>query len=107
MRKRGILIALILTATLGRISFNGHEETYYNLNMSNIINRAHENGIDGAYWIDGDGVKRFDEYVIVAADWGLHPYGSLVETSRGLGIVLDTGDFIKEHPADIDIAVAW
>lgn len=103
---RGLLY-VVLTAVLGRVTFNGHQETYYNLNMSNIVNRAHKNGIEGAYWIDGDGVKRFDEYVIVAADWSIHPYGSLVDTSRGTGIVLDTGDFIKEHPADIDIAVTW
>ena len=103
---RGLLY-VILTAVLGRVTFNGHQETYYNLNMSNIVNRAHDNGIDGAYWIDEKGIKRFDEYVIVAADWSIHPYGSLVETSHGTGIVLDTGDFIKDHPEDIDIATSW
>lgn len=34
-------------------------------------------------------------------------YGEVVETSRGLGIILDTGDFAKKEPYNIDLAVNW
>ena len=110
--KRGIrflamLAAVVLTAKLGRIEYNGHYETWYDLNMTNVIIRAHNNGMYGDYWIDEQGLKRFDDYVIVAANWNVHPYGSLVETSRGIGIVLDTGDFTKDEPYTIDLATAW
>lgn len=49
----------------------------------------------------------YGPFVIVAADWNVHPYGSIVNTSRGIGIVLDTGDFAKADNELIDIAVTW
>lgn len=107
--KRGLyyatMLAVILTARLGRVTFNDHPETWYDLRMTNICQRAHDNGIEGDYWVREDGVKCFGPWVIVAADWDLHPYGSVLETSRGWGMVLDTGDF--EDRATIDIATAW
>ena len=49
----------------------------------------------------------YGHFVIVAANFKTHPYGSVVDTSLGQGIVLDTGDFAKKSPTTIDIAVNW
>lgn len=108
MRIRGIITALavvMLTAKLGRITFIDHEETWYNLPMHNVIQKAAENGIYGDYWERADGCKMYGRFIICAG----HPsrYGEIVETSRGTGIILDTGDFVKENPTAIDMAVTW
>ena len=49
----------------------------------------------------------FGDYVLIAADFNTRPIGTLLQTSRGLGIVSDTGDFVKRWPNGIDIAVDW
>lgn len=106
VKKLGMMIlSVILTAQLGRVTFNGHYETWYNLKMTNIVNKAHENGIEGSYWVSVDGLKMLGDYIMCAG----HPdrYGEIVETSRGLGVIVDTGDFIKDYPNAIDIAVSW
>ena len=54
-----------------------------------------------------DGVKMYGNYVIVAANQSVYPYGTIVETSLGLGIVLDTGSFAKDNPNQFDIATDW
>ena len=100
-----ILMGLILTAKLGRIDFNGHPETFYNLKMDRIVERATENGIIAEYWERDDGCKMYGDFIIVATDWNKYPYGSFVETSLGIGIVLDTGTF-KDRET-VDIATTW
>ena len=102
----GALLATILTASAGRITFNGHSETYYSLPMKRVVARADDRyQTNNVYWIRDDGCKMYGPFVIVAADFGTYPYGSIVGTSRGLGIVLDT------HTASdrglIDIATTW
>ena len=47
------------------------------------------------------------DYVMVAANFGLRPRGSLVPTSMGMGIVCDTGGFAAANPTQLDIATAW
>ena len=101
------LLAVVLTAKLGRITFNGHQETYYNLNMTKVCERAAANGIIGEYRETEDGLKLYGDLIICAADFKTHPYGTIVTTSRGLGIVLDTGDFAKAEPETIDLATTW
>lgn len=100
-----LIAAVILTAQLGKITFNNHIETWYDLNMSKICQRAYESGIQSEYSVNDNGVKMYGNYVIVAADWNIHPYGSLVETSHGTGIVLDT--HTAKDRALIDIATTW
>jgi 3D (Asp-Asp-Asp) domain-containing protein len=96
----------VLTAKLGRIEFNGHPETYYNLNMNRITARADAYyGLENVYAVREDGVKTYNGFVIVAADWTLHPYGTVIETSRGTGIVLDT--HTAPERGIIDIAASW
>lgn len=101
------LSAIILTATAGRVTFDGHYETYYSLPMEKIVQQAKEKGIEGEYWIREDGVKMFGEYVMCAGSFKVHPYGSTVETSLGTGRILDTGEFAKKNPTTIDIATDW
>lgn len=89
----------ILTPSSGVNWFNGRKETYYNLNMSGVVANAKNMGIEGDYWVRGDGVKMYGGYVIVAAQMDK---GTIIDTSLGAGIVLDW------CPAGtIDIAVSW
>lgn len=101
----------ILTPQSGVNWFNDgltvHKETYYNLNMKRVVDNAHDKGLMGEYWVREDGVKMFGTSVIVAANQNKYPYGSCVYTSKGRGIVLDTGTFAEENPEQYDIAVEW
>lgn len=97
----------VLTKKGGINTFEGHQESWYNLKMTKVIQRAQANGITGVYWENSDGLKMYGSYIIVAANYDIYPYGSLVNTSRGIGVVLDTGEFIKKNPTMIDLAVAW
>lgn len=106
--RRGIitsLVVIMLTAKLGRITFMDHEETWYNLPMNNVIQKAAENGIYGDYWERADGCKMYGKFIICAG--APERYGEIIETSRGLGIILDTGDYVKTNPTAIDMAVTW
>lgn len=107
MQRLITLSAIILTAKLGRIEFNGHPETYYNLNMNRITARADAYyGLENVYAVREDGVKTYNGFVIVAADWTLHPFGTVVETSLGTGIVLDhIGADTNKNT--VDIATSW
>lgn len=97
----------VLTKSKGTVQFDGHKETYYNLPMNKVISNAHKRGIEGEYREREDGAKMLGDYIMVAADQKIHPYGSLVNTSLGMGIVVDTGTFIMTNPQQIDIAVTW
>jgi 3D (Asp-Asp-Asp) domain-containing protein len=60
------------------------------------------------YWVRSDGTKMFGNWVMIAADLSVYPKGSLVETSLGTGIVVDTGDFVTNGSGvSFDIAVTW
>ena len=107
-----IAIALtMLTPKAGVNWFNDgltiHKETYYNLSMNRVVATAHEKGLTGEYWEHPDGMKMFGTYIIVAANQQAHPYGSVVMTSRGAGIVLDTGTFAQTNAEQYDLAVTW
>ena len=122
MKKWGVLIisfmlvllmayrvnASVLTKKGGVNYFNGRKETWYNLDMTNIVKKAKRIGVPGDYWVSDNGLKMYGRFVIVAADFKTHPYGSVVLTSLGVpGMVLDTGAFAQTNPEQIDIAVAW
>lgn len=88
-----------LTRSGGVNYHNGVKETYYNMNMSGVIANAKRMGISGDYWVRGDGVKMYGDYVIVASQ---QPKGTKVSTSLGNGLVLDY------CPAGTqDIATSW
>lgn len=97
----------VLTMSGGVNYYFDQKETYYNLDMSTVVEIAHSQGIEGDYWIREDGCKMLGDYIMIAADRSVHPQGSIVPTSLGLGIVVDTGAFIASNPTQIDIAVNW
>lgn len=96
-----------LTKSGGVFYFGDQKETYYNLDMSTIVSIAHANGISGEYWVRDDGCKMLGDYIMLACNRNIHPYGTLVETSLGTGISLDTGGFAAGNPYQVDIATAW
>lgn len=96
-----------LTPSAGVYQGPSGKETYYNLDMSGVISIAQNAGINGNYWIRADGVKMYGDYVICACGFTVRPRGTIVETSLGTGICLDTGGFAQNDPYQIDIAVNW
>ncbi len=97
----------VLNAYLGTVIGPNGRETYYNLNMDGVLAIMRRMGNTDKYWIRDDGVKMLGDYVMVAANLELHPRGSLVECSLGIGIVCDTGGFVQVNPTALDIAVNW
>lgn len=98
------MAAVILTAKIGTVQFNGHKETWYNRPMGRVVKNAQNMGINIDYWVREDGVKMFGPWVIVASHPSVTRY-TFVDTSLGTGIVLDrhtAGD-----PNLYDIATAW
>lgn len=98
----------VLSASAGRVaSPAGGTESYYNLEMSQVVANANAQGISGSYWVRADGVKMLGDYVMVAANRNVHPQGSIVQTTLGTGVVVDSGTFSISSPQDLDIAVNW
>ena len=97
----------VLSRSRGTISGPSGKETYYNLNMSGCISIMNGYGFNEPYWVRSDGVKMYGYYVMCAAGLGIRPKGSIVESSNGLAIVVDTGGFAARNPTQLDIAVTW
>ena len=97
----------VLTRSRGTITGPSGKETYYNLNMSGCINIMSGRGFHEPYWVRSDGVKMYGYYVMCAAGLSIRPKGSIVESSNGLAIVVDTGGFASRNPSQLDIAVSW
>lgn len=98
----------------GRLSksagvFNGPsgKESFYNMNMSNVVNAMRARGNNARYWVREDGVKMLGDYVMVAANLSIRSKGTILPTSLGMGIVVDTGSFASRNPTQLDIATAW
>lgn len=96
-----------LSSGRGSVTGPNGRETYYNLNMSGVVNIMHSAGFSGTYWVRSDGVKMFGNYVMVAANYGVNPKGSIVKSSLGLAIVVDTGGFASSNPQQLDLATTW
>lgn len=94
----------VLTPSKGVNYFNGRKETYYNLDMSGCVSIMRGLGNNDEYWVRSDGCKMLGNYIMCAADLSVYPRGSLVETSLGTAIVVDTG-YLESN--QIDIAVSW
>ena len=85
-------------------------ETYYNLYMGNCVNYMRELGYDEInypYWVRDDGAKMLGNYVMCAANWKTRPRGTIIPTSLGDAIVVDTGEFVSDYPNGVDLAVDW
>ena len=105
MKRVAILLAVILTAKLGRIEYMGHTETWYDLNMNKVVeNTDNALGLSDMYWVRDDGVKCYGQWVIVASHPSVTRY-SIVDTSLGTGIVLDRHEMSDKNL--YDIATTW
>lgn len=85
-------------------------ETYYNLPMKGIVNIARSMGYseeEYPYWVREDGAKMLGPYVLCAANLETRPRGTILDTSLGEAIVMDTGGFVKTHPDGLDLATNW
>lgn len=101
----------VLTKEGGVNYYNGIKETYYNLDMSYVVELMRYEGYseeDYPYSVsDENGCKMLGNYIMVAANLDRYPKGTIVETSLGMGIVCDTGEFAISNPNQFDIAVTW
>lgn len=83
------------------------KETYYNLPMGCVVRVLRNMGFDEVnypYWVREDGCKMLGPYIMVAANFNHFPRGSIVECSRGVALVCDTGHLGWNH---LDIATQW
>lgn len=100
----------VLTKEIGGNMGPAGRETYYNLPMQGCINKMRSLGYseeEYPYWVRDDGAKMLGRYVMIAANWKIRPLGTIIETSLGWSIVVDTGTFVEEYPYGVDIAVDW
>ena len=97
----------VLNASNGTVNGPSGKETYYNLDMSGVVNIMRGIGNTDEYWIREDGCKMLGDYIMCAADLDVRPRGSLVESSLGTCIVCDTGSFVYSDSYQLDIAVNW
>ena len=97
----------VLDAYVGTVEGPSGKETYYNLDMSGIIEIMRSMGNTDEYWIREDGCKMLGDYIMCAANLDVHPRGTLVESSLGTCIVCDTGGFAAANPNQLDIATNW
>jgi hypothetical protein len=99
-----------LTASMGVNSGPSGKETYYNLPMDGCIQIMRSLGYseeEYPYWIREDGCKMLGDYVMVAANLSIRPKGTIIESSLGKAIVVDTGYFAYYDSTQIDICVTW
>lgn len=97
----------VLTARGGINYYFDQYESWYNLPMDGVIAIARAHGIGGEYWVRDDGAKMLGDYIMLATNNEVYPIGTLVPTSLGMGISLDTGTFATRNPYQIDVAVSW
>lgn len=97
----------VLNRTVGTVMGPSGKETFYNLDMSGVIAIMQSMGYYADYWVREDGVKMYGDYIMVAANLSIRPKGTLVQTSLGMGIVVDTGGFAAMNPYQLDIATTW
>lgn len=83
-----------------------HRETYYDLPMNIVIGHCGKNNKYTIRAADGAKVDK-DGYILVAANYGIYPRCSIVDTSMGPGKVYDTGGFALRYPHGFDLATDW
>lgn len=76
-----------LNPYVGVVFYNGHKETYY----SQRVLPGGGLNIPGRHVAEDGTIRDGDGYICVAADPSYLPYGSIVETSLGMGKVYDSG----------------
>lgn len=101
-----------LNKTIGVFNGPSGKETYYNLDMSGVINIMRNSGFsedEYPYWERDDGCKMFGPYIMLGGDIiNTRKRGDIVETSLGLGMMCDhCVNAQNNDPTLIDIAVTW
>lgn len=99
-----------LTKSGGVFAGPSGKETYYNLPMGRCIQIMRDMGYsveEYPYWIREDGAKMLGEYVMCAADLNTRPKGTILESSLGMAIVVDTGSFAYSNPDQLDLCTDW
>lgn len=99
-----------LTKSSGVFQGPSGKETYYNLPMGRCIGIMRDMGYsveEYPYWVREDGAKMLGSFVMCAADLNSRPKGTILETSLGMAIVVDTGSFAYSNPQQLDMCVAW
>ena len=109
----------VLNSNVGTIEGPSGKETYYDLKMdgcfgnvaqADLLKTSMQNlGLEFPrdFHVREDGVKCLGDYVLVAANLDVRPKGTIVNTSLGKGIVVDTGAFAATNPTQLDIATNW
>ena len=99
-----------LTKSAGVFAGPSGKETYYNLPMGRCISIMRDMGYtveEYPYWVREDGAKMLGEYVMCAANLTIRPKGTVIETSLGMAIVVDTGSFAYSNSTQLDICTDW
>lgn len=99
-----------LTKSAGVFAGPSGKETYYNLPMGRCISIMRDMGYtveEYPYWVREDGAKMLGEYVMCAANLAIRPKGTLVESSLGMAIVVDTGSFANGNTTQLDLCTDW
>lgn len=99
-----------LTKSAGVFQGPSGTEKYYNLPMGKCITVMRNMGYsveEYPYWVREDGAKMFGEYVMCAANLSVRPKGTILETSLGMAIVVDTGTFANSSTSMLDMCVDW
>lgn len=97
----------IINSYAGTVEGPSGKETYYNLPMSGVIAIMEDLGYTGEYSVREDGAKMLGDFIMVAAELGNRPKGTIIKTSMGWAVVADTGGFVRDNPTQLDIATAW
>ena len=97
----------VINSYVGTVKGPSGKETYYNLPMSGVIKIMKSLGYTGEYWVREDGAKMLGDFIMVAAELGSRPKGTIIKTSLGWAVVCDTGGFANWNPTQLDIATAW
>ena len=99
-----------LTKSAGVFQGPSGKETYYNLPMGRCINIMRDMGYsveEYPYWVREDGAKMLGNYVMCAANLSIRPKGTIVESSLGQAIVVDTGGFASSNTTQLDLCTDW
>ena len=99
-----------ITKEIGGCMGPSGRETYYNLKMDVCVAHMRDLGYseeEYPYWVRDDGAKMLGNYVMCAANWKIRPRGTIIDTSLGEAIVVDTGAFVADYPNGVDLAVDW
>lgn len=99
-----------LTKSAGVFDGPSGRETYYNLPMGRCISIMRDMGYsveEYPFYIREDGAKMLGDYVMCAANLNTRPKGTIIETSLGPAIVVDTGSFVYSYPDGVDLCTDW